>query len=117
MQVLERLRSTLSARAPLRREFGEVLAFEGEPDIHTSDLGDLAVARLGGIEGVLRQVGQSEAGVLFHEVPGQDVYLTMISDAHTFVVLFDQKMTSLGTVRRHVKAHRDELAVGVESEE
>jgi hypothetical protein len=115
--VLSRIRASVLARAVLVvDDLGEAVAFEGEPDINTSHLGELAIARLGEIDGVLRQVGQLDAGVLVHHVPGGDVYVAAVSEERILAVLFDQAKTSLGVVRREVQAHRNELVRAVQPE-
>lgn len=77
--ILERLRSRLAARAVfIVDDLGDVVALDADPDIAVSDLDELAVSRLGGV-GVMRRAGQSEAGALFHRMPGQDIYLTLLS--------------------------------------
>jgi predicted regulator of Ras-like GTPase activity (Roadblock/LC7/MglB family) len=117
-EVLRALRMLASARAVfIVDDLGEVVAFEGEPDFDAMRLGELAVTRIGGIDGLIRQVGQTEAGVLFHDVPGQDIYLASISDERILAILFDQHKTSLGAVRRQVKAHLEALLLATSSGE
>ena len=97
--VLGRLRREALARAAfVVDEEGTILASDTDADTPLERLGQTAVERIGGVEGLARQVNTPDFGVLFHDVAGEDVYVSTLSQGRTLGVLFDQNQTSLGAV-------------------
>ena len=120
-QVLAELRLQSSARAAfVVDDADEVVAFDGAYGITADTVDQLALASLaGGADGLLRVIGDSGAdgvGVMFHEQPGQDVWIARLRDDRTLVVLFEKEKATPHAIRQQIKAVYERLVRAIDED-
>jgi hypothetical protein len=120
--ILAGLRQESSARAAfIVDDVDEIRVFDGEPGLTPKSVEQLAITSLaGGVDGLLQLVGEAGrdgVGVLFHDHPAQDVWISRVREDRTLVVVFAKDQTPVHAIRLKIKAVYDELAAALDDED
>ena len=113
-EVLQRIRHRASARAVLVVDGdGDLVAGDADGDQPSATLRQLWVNRLGGAEGLSRQIDAPEFAILVHDVSGDDVHISTLDEERVLCVVFDKSRTSLGLVRLRLKEDHNALMLAL----
>jgi hypothetical protein len=117
-ELLRTLRHDTLARAVIvLSDDGDILFRDAEAGLGLDALGQTAIARLGGVEGLASQIGGPEFAVLFHDTAGDDVHVSILDDEHRLCVLFSRDVVSLGTIRQRVRASRPDILAALSGQD